>query len=191
MASRGGGVLCTVVPAPGATHPTVVDRRLQVLVVCHSGRNGACLFFGVGSASASAASSSTAAPAGALRLGGSDKLCVHSYEICREPLDRVRELGDGSAIARHGCRQVCDSVHRLLLKLPVVWVCVSVVCGAVRSAGFVSKQESPLPVCGREKYLEMWEHSVVRRLLIPFPTICRKNARIKHDLVRVVHNLLA
>ena len=84
VASLWGKALCTVVPAPGAILPTVVDWRLQVLVFGPSGRNGA------GSASASTALSSTAAPAGVLRLEGSDELYVHGYKLCREPLDHGR-----------------------------------------------------------------------------------------------------
>ena len=81
VASCGGGALCTIVPAPGAARPTVVDRRLQVLVVGPGGRNGASWCCGAGSASASAALSSTAAPAGALMLKVNYKLCVHGDEL--------------------------------------------------------------------------------------------------------------
>ena len=143
MSSRGDRALCTAVPIPGAARPTVVDWRLQVMVIGPSGRNGNGLCCGASPASAS----STAAPAGALRLEGSDKLCAHGYELCSEPLDHGRELGDGGAIACRGCRQVCDSVHRFLLKVPVVRVCGGIVCGAVESSVIVSKQEAPLPVC--------------------------------------------
>ena len=191
MANCGGGALCTVVPAPRAARPTVVDRRLQVLVVNPSGRNGAGLCCGAGSASASAASSSKAGRAGALRLEGSYDLCVHGYKLYREPIDRGCELGDGSAIARRGFCQVRDNAHRLLLKVPVVRVCGVVVCGAVGSAGLVSNRESSLPMCGREKHLEMWERIVIRHLLIPFPKIRRENSCVEHELVRVVHELLA
>ena len=193
VASRGGGALCTIVSASRDACPTVVDRRLQVLVVGPGGRNGSgwCGGAGSASASASAASSSTAAPAGALRLKGSDKLGVHGDELFRETFDRDRELGDGGAIACRVCRQVCDGVHRLLMQVPAVRVCGSVVCGAVGSAGLVSKREAPLSMCGREKHLEVWERLVVCRPLIPFSTIRRENACVEHKLVRVVHNLLA
>ena len=88
-ASRGGGALCTI-----------VHRRLQVLVVGPGGRNGASWCGGAGSASASY----MAAPAGALRLKGSDELCLQGEKLCREPFERGRDLGDGGAIARRGCR---------------------------------------------------------------------------------------
>ena len=193
MASRWGGTLCTVVPAPGDARPTVMDRRLQVFFFGPSGRNGAGLCWGAGSvsASASAASSSTAALAGALNLEGSDKFRVHCYEICCEPLDRGRELCNGGAIARRGCRQVHDSIHRLLLEVPVVRVCGGIVCGALGGTGLVSNKEAPLPVCGCEKHLEMWERLVVHRSLFPFPKIRRENSRVEDELVRVVLNLLA
>ena len=41
VASRGGGALFTIVPEPGAARPTVVDRRLQVLVIGPGDQNGA------------------------------------------------------------------------------------------------------------------------------------------------------
>ena len=63
--------LCSVVPAPGAARPTVMDWRLQVLFLSPSGRNSAGLCWGTGSASAYTVSSFTAAPAGALCLEGS------------------------------------------------------------------------------------------------------------------------
>ena len=102
MDVRWGGSLCAVVPAPGAARPTVMDWRLQVLFFGPSGRNGAGLCWGAGSASASAAVPSTAAPAGALFLAGSDELHIHCHELLREPLDPGRELCDGGAITRRG-----------------------------------------------------------------------------------------
>ena len=140
--SRGVGALCTIVTASGSACPTVVDGRLQVLVVGPGGRNGAGWWQngwcgGAGSGSASAASSSTAAPTGLLSLQGSDKLGVHSDKLLREPFDRGRELGNGGVSAGCGCCQVRDGVHRILLQVPVVWVYSCVVCGAVGSAGLV------------------------------------------------------
>ena len=79
-----------------------------------------------------------AAPVVELRLEGSDKFHVHCYKLCREPLNRGQELCNGVAIACRGCRQVCDSVLRLLLEVPVVWVCGGVVCGAVGGKVLVS-----------------------------------------------------
>ena len=86
VASRGVRALSFIVPASRAAFPTVVDGRLQVLVVGPGGRNvangchkGWC--GGTGSTSASAASSSTAAPAGSLRLQGSGELGVHGDEL--------------------------------------------------------------------------------------------------------------
>ena len=79
-----------------------------------------------------------AAPVGELRLEGSDKFHVHCYKLCREPLNRGQELCNGVAIACRGCRQVRDSVLRLLLEVPVVWVCGGVVCGAVGGKVLVS-----------------------------------------------------
>ena len=102
MAGRWGGALCAVVPAPGAACPTVMDRRLQVLFFGPSGRNGAGLCWGAGSASTDAATPSTAAPAGALCLEGSDELFVHCHELCCEPLGRGRELCDGGTITLRG-----------------------------------------------------------------------------------------
>ena len=130
VTSCGGGALCTIVPAYGAACPTVVDGRLQVLVVGPGGQNGAGWWHkgwcggavagagaGAGAryAVVAAASSSTAALAGSLRLQGSNELGVHGDEFCREPFDRSRELGDGGPIAGRGCRQVRNGVHRLLL----------------------------------------------------------------------------
>ena len=118
MASRRGGALCTIVPASGSTYPTVVDGRLQVLVVGPVGQNGAgwwpkgCCG---GSGTISEASSSMAAPAGSLRLQGSYKLGVHGDEIFREPFHHERELGDGGVITGRGCCQVSDGIHRILL----------------------------------------------------------------------------
>ena len=112
------------------------------MVIGPVGRNGACWCGGASSASTSAASSSTAAPVGALMLKGTDKLGVHGDEIYREPFDRGRELGDSGVIAFLGCCQVC-----------VVRLCGGVVCGAVGSAGLVSKREEPLPVCGHKNTL--------------------------------------
>ena len=86
---------------------------------------------------------------------------MYSDELCREPFDRGRELGDGGAITGRGCRQVRDEVYRLLFQVPVLWVCGGVVSGAVWSAGIVLQQEAPLPVRGREKNLEVWERLVV------------------------------
>ena len=105
MSSRWGGALCTVVPAPGAARPTVMDRRLQVLFFDPSGRNGddLCWDAGSASASASAALSSTATLGGALSVEGSDELHIHCHKLFREPLDRGRELCNGSTIARRGC----------------------------------------------------------------------------------------
>ena len=131
MASHWGGAGCAVAPAPGTARPMLMERRLQVLFFGPSGCNGAGLGWGAGSASASAAFSSTAAPAGARSLEGSDKLHVYFRDLCCEPLDRGRELCNGGAIARCGCCQVRDSVHRLLLEVPVVRVCGGVVCGAL------------------------------------------------------------
>ena len=116
--SHGGGALCTIVPASGAACTTVVDGQLQVLVVGPGGQNGAGWWhkgWCGGAGASAAASSSTSAPADSLRLQGSDELGVHVEELYREPFDRGRELDDGGAIAGHGCRQVCDGVHRLLL----------------------------------------------------------------------------
>ena len=118
VASRGGGALCTIVPSSGASCPTVVDGRLQVLVVGPGGRNGASWWHKGccgGAGSASVASSSVVASDGPLRLQGSDELGVHGDELCREPFERGRELGDGDAIAGRGCCQVHDGLHRLLL----------------------------------------------------------------------------
>ena len=129
VSSCRGGELCTIVPEPEAARPTLVDRRPQILVVGPSGQNGVGFCCSAGSTSASAASSSMAAPARALGQEGSDKLCVHSYELCREPLDRGRDLGDGGAIACRGYCQVRDSVNRLLFKVPVVRVCGGAMCG--------------------------------------------------------------
>ena len=78
-----------------------------------------------------------------------------------------------------------------MLEVPVVRVCGGVVCGAIWSAGVVLQQEAPLPVCGREKHLEMWERLVVHCSLVPFPKIRRENSRVEDELVRVVLNLLA
>ena len=161
------------------------------MVVGPGGRNGAGWCGGAISASVSVASSSTASPAGALRLKVSEKLGVHGEKLCREPFDRGRELVDGGAIARRGCCQVRDSVHLILFQVPVVQVCGGVVCGAVGSAGLVSKREAPLPVCGHKKNLEVWERLIVRRPIIPFTTIRRENARVEHELVQVFHDLLA
>ena len=72
VASYGGGALCTIVSASRAACPIVLDGRLQVLVVGPGGQNGAGCCGCSGSVSASAALSSTAAPAVALRLKGSD-----------------------------------------------------------------------------------------------------------------------
>ena len=94
MAGRWGGSLCAFVPAPGAARPTVMDWRLRVLFFGPSGRNGAGLCWGAGSAAAP----STAALSEALCLEGSDELRVHCHELRREPLDRGRELCDDGAI---------------------------------------------------------------------------------------------
>ena len=102
MACQWGGALCAIVPAPGAARPTVMDWGLQVFFFGPSGRSGASLCWGAGSASATAAAPSTAALAGALCLEGSDKLRVHCHELRREPLNRGRELCDGGAITRRG-----------------------------------------------------------------------------------------
>ena len=83
MDGQWGREFCAVVPAPGASHPTVMDRQLQVLFFGPSGRNGGGLCWGDGSASVSAAAPSTAALAGALCLEGSDELHIHFHEICR------------------------------------------------------------------------------------------------------------
>ena len=79
MASQWGEALCAVVPAPRAACLTVMDWRLQVLFFIPSGRNGAGLYCGSGSAAAFAAAPSTAALAGALFLEVSDKLHVHCH----------------------------------------------------------------------------------------------------------------
>ena len=157
-ASRRGGALCTIVPASWAACPAVVDGRIQVLVVGPGGRKGAnwwhngwCGGAGASAVSASVALSYTAALSGSLRLQGSDELGVHGDKLCHEPFDHGHDLGNGGTIAGCGCCQVCDGVHCLLLQLPVVWVCCGVVRGAVGSAGIVSQQEGPLPVCCREK----------------------------------------
>ena len=63
-------------------------------------------------------------------------------------------------------------------------------CVAVGGTRLVLNLEAPLPVGGREKHLEMGERFVIRRPLVPFPTICRKNARVEDELVGVVHDLL-
>ena len=166
-----------------------MNRKIHILFFGPSVRNGAGLCWGAGSASA--ALSSTAAPAGALSLGGSDELQVHCYELFCDPLDRGRDLCDVGAIARCGCCQVRNSVHRLLLEVPVVRVCGGVVCGAVGGTGLVSNQELPLPVRGHKKHLDMWERLVVRRPLVPFPTIRRENSHVEDELVHIVHDLLA
>ena len=196
MAICGGEELCTIVPASGAACPTVVDGRLQVLVVGPGGQNCAGWWYngwcgGAGSASASAASSSTAALAGSLRLKGSDELGIHGDKLCRKPFDRGRKLGDCGMIAGRGYRQVCNGIHRLLLQVPVVRLCGGVVRGVVGSAGIVSQREAPLPVCGLKKNLEVWERLVARRPLITFSKIRCENARVEHEMVRVVHDLLA
>ena len=156
VASRGGRALCTIAPASGAAFLTVVDWRLQILVVGTGGQIGAGWWYngwcgGAGSASMSTSLSSTAALACALKLKGSGELGFHDDKLCCEPFDCGRELGDGGAIACRGCRQVYDGVHRLLLQVPVVQVCGGIVRGAVGSAGIVSQREAPLPVCRREK----------------------------------------
>ena len=138
MASIWSGALCTVVPAPRAARPIVMYWRLQVLFFGPSGRNGAGLCWGASYVPASVAYSSTAALAGALSLEGSDELRVHCYELCHESLDLGRDLCNSGAIARRGCCQVRNSVHHLLLEVPVVRVCSGVVCGAVGSTSLVS-----------------------------------------------------
>ena len=116
---------------------------------------------------------------------------MYSDELCREPFDRGRELGDGGAITGRGCLQVRDGVHCLLLQVPVVRVCGGVVRGDVGSAGIVSQQEAPLPVCGREKNFEVRERLFVRSPLIPLSTIRRENAHVKHELLCIILDLLA
>ena len=130
MASHWVGALCTVLPAPGAARPTVMDRPLQVLFFGPSCRNGAGLCWGAGSTSTSLASSSTTTLVGKLSLEGSDNLQVHCYKLYHEPLNRGHELCNGVDIARHGCRQVCDSVERLLLEVPIAG-CVVAFCVAL------------------------------------------------------------
>ena len=103
VASRWGRELCTIVPSPEDAHPTVVDRRLQVLVVGPGIQNGSGWCCGAGFSSSSAASSSTDSLAGAMRLKGSGKLCVHSDELYRKSLERGGELGNIGAMARYGC----------------------------------------------------------------------------------------
>ena len=89
-------------PAPGAARPTVMDQRLQVLFFGPSGRNGTGLCWGAGSASASASAPFTFALAGALCLEGSDDIRVHCHKLCREPLDRRRDMCDGGLITHSG-----------------------------------------------------------------------------------------
>ena len=70
-----------------------------------------------------------------------------------------------------------------MLEVPVVQVCGGIVCGAVGGVCLVLNREVPLPVGGREKRLEMGERFIVRRLLVPLPTICRKNTYVEDELV--------
>ena len=138
MASHWVGALCTVLPAPGAAHPTLMDRPLQVLFFGPSCRNGAGLCWGAGSTSTSSALSSKAALVGELSLEGSEEFHVHCYKLYHEPLNRGQELCNGVAIARRGCRQVHDSVQSLLLEVPVIRVCGGVVYGAIGGKVLVS-----------------------------------------------------
>ena len=79
-----------------------MDRRLRVLFFGPSGCNGAGLYWGAVSASVSVVAPSTAAPAGALCMEGSDKLRFHCHKLHREPLNRGRELCDGGVTTRRG-----------------------------------------------------------------------------------------
>ena len=85
-----GKTLGTILPAPGAARPAVMDWRIQVFFVSHSGRTGAGPFWGAGSgpctgscynsSSSSAAGSvapSMTAPACTVCLEGDDKIRVH------------------------------------------------------------------------------------------------------------------
>ena len=77
-----------------------------------------------------------------------------------------------------------------MLEVPIVRFCVGVVCGAVGVTCLVLNLEAPLPMGGHKKHLDMGEIFVVRRPLVPFPTICHENARVEDELVGVVHDLL-
>ena len=96
MAGRWGRALCSVVLAPGTARQTVMDRRLQVLFFGPSDCTGTGLRWGAGSAS------STATPASTLYMEGSAELRVQCHELCREPIDRGRELCNGGTITYRG-----------------------------------------------------------------------------------------
>ena len=163
MAGQWGGILGTVVPAPGVARPTVTDWQIQVFFFGHTGHNGAGSCWGAGSGTCAGSCSvspyaagsvapSTAALAGAICLDIGDKLCVCRREICCEPCDHSYELCNGGAVTRRGHFQVCDYVDRLLLEAPILRVCGGVVRGAVGGTRLILNRDAPLPVgVGKKK----------------------------------------
>ena len=157
MAGFWGGTLGTVVPAPGAAHPTVMDWRIQVFFFGHTGRTGAGSCWGagsgpcVGSCSESLSTNgsvapSTAAPDGTVGLEGNDELRVQCCKLRGEPRGSSLEMCDGGVVTCRGCCQVLDRADHLLAEVPIVRVCSGVVRGAVGGTHLVLNQEAPLPV---------------------------------------------
>ena len=104
-------------PASGATRSTVIDWRLQVFFLIHSGRTGAGSFWGTGSASCegslSVSGSSSAdgyvvpsmdVLADTVYLEGDNKLCVLRHNLRHESQYSDRELCDGGAVTCRGHR---------------------------------------------------------------------------------------
>ena len=155
------GILGTIVPAPGDKRPEVMDWRLHLFFVIHSGRTGAGSFWGAGSCCCAGSCSgygflsadgsvppSTAALSGAVFLEENDELRVNRRELSHESRNSGHELCDGGLVTCCGRRYVRDGFHRFLLEAPVVRVCGGAVRGDVGGLRLVMNREAPLPVGG-------------------------------------------
>ena len=115
MSDRWDGTIVTDVNSSKAARPTLMDWRLHIFTLSHSGRTGAGSYWGArsgscasscsGSVSLSAGGSVapyTAATAVAVCLEGDDELSVHRCKLRRESRDRGRELCNGVTVTPRG-----------------------------------------------------------------------------------------
>ena len=84
-----------------------------------------------------------------------DKILVHRCEIRRDSRNSGCQLHDGRAVTSHGCCQVSDGIHCVLVEVTFVQVCGGVVRRSVGGACIVLNQEVTLPMGSNEKHFEI------------------------------------
>ena len=115
MADRWDRTLVTVVNESGSARPTLMDWRLHIFCISHSGSTDAGSFWGAVSGSYASSCSGYAtlsvgisvvpsmdATASAVCLEGDDELHVHRCKIRRESCNSIHELCDGGAVTSCG-----------------------------------------------------------------------------------------